>query len=49
MAGVPDETVLREVEGEMQGKAQLDDAEIAGEVSGTDAEDTYQLLAHLVG
>jgi len=49
MAGVPDETVLREVEGQMQGETQLDDAEVAGEVGRTDAEDAHQFLTHLVG
>src|SRR5262249_32750433 len=46
--GVPDESVLREVEAEVQGEAQLDDAEVAGEVSGADAEHAHQLVAHLL-
>ena len=37
VAGVPDEPVLAEVEGQVQGQAQLDDAEVAGEVGRADA------------
>ncbi len=32
MAGVPDQAVLSEVEGQVQGQAELDHAEVAGEV-----------------
>ena len=49
MAGVPDEAVLGEVERQVQGQAQLDDAEVAGEVGRADAEDADQLVAHLLG
>src|SRR5437660_1430790 len=44
-----DEAVAGEVEGQVQGQAQLDDAEVAGEVGGADAEDADQLVAHLLG
>ena len=40
---------LAEVEGQVQGQAQLDDAEVAGEVGGADAQDADQLVAHLLG
>ena len=40
---------LAEVEGQVQGEAQLDDAEVAGEVGRADAEDAHQLVAHLLG
>src|SRR5438128_126023 len=49
MAGVPDEAVAREVEGQVQRQAQLDDAEIAGEVGRANAKHAQQLLAHLLG
>src|SRR5439155_23941842 len=48
MARVPDEAVAAEVEGQVQGEAQLDDAEIAGEVSRTDAENAHPLIAQLL-
>ena len=41
--------VFAEIEGQMQGEAQLDDAEVAGEVGGADAEDAHQLVAHFLG
>jgi len=47
--GVPDEPVLAEIEGQVQGQAQLDDAEVAGEVGRADAQDAHQLVAHLLG
>ena len=40
---------LAEVEGQVQGQAQLDDAEVAGEVGRADAQDADQLVAHLLG
>ena len=49
MAGVPDEPVAAEVEGQVQGQAQLDDAEVAGEVGRADAEHAHQFVAHLLG
>ena len=45
MAGVPDQAVLGEIESQVQGEAQLDDAEVAGEVGGADAQDADQLVA----
>ena len=49
MAGVPDQAVLGEVEGQVQGQAELDHAEVAGEVGRPPAHDAYQLGSHLVG
>ena len=49
MAGIPDEPVLGEVEGQVQGEAQLDDAEVTGEMSGADGKDPDQLVAHFLG
>ena len=49
VAGVPDEAVLAEIEGQVQGQAQLDDAQVAGEVSGANAQHAHQLVAHLLG
>ena len=49
MAGVPDQAVAAEVEGQVQGEAQLDDAEVAGEVGRADAQDAHQLVAHFLG
>ena len=34
MSGVPDQAVFREIEDQMQRDAELDDAQVAGEVSG---------------
>ena len=49
VSGVPDEAVAAEVESQVQGEAQLDDAEVAGEVGGADAADAHQLVAHFLG
>ena len=49
MAGVPDQAVLGEVEGQVQGQAELDDAQVAGEVSRAAADHADQLGAHLGG
>jgi hypothetical protein len=49
MAGVPNQAVFSEIERQVQGKAQLNDAEVAGEMRGPDAEDPNQLVAHLLG
>ena len=49
MSGVPDEAIAAEIEGQVQGQAQLDDAEVAGEVGGPNAQDAHQLVAHLLG
>ena len=49
VAGVPDQAVAREVEGQVQGQAELDDAEVAGEVRRAAADDADQLGAHLGG
>ena len=39
----------REVEGQVQGQAQLDDAEVAGEVGGANAEHAHQFVADFLG
>src|SRR5262249_18850301 len=49
VAGVPDEAVAGEVKRQVQGQAQLDDAQVAGEVGRADAEDPDQLVPHLLG
>ena len=49
MAGVPDEAVAGEVEGQVQGQAELDHAEVRGEVSRADAEDADEFVAHFLG
>ncbi len=49
VSGVPDEAVAAEVEGQVQGEAQLDDAEVAGEVGRPYAQDAHQFVAHLLG
>ena len=49
VAGVPDQAVLGEVEGQVQRQAELDDAEVAGEVGRAAADDADQLGAHLRG
>ena len=48
VAGVPDQAVLAEIEGQVQGEAQFDDAEIAGEVGRPNAQHTDQLVAHFL-
>jgi hypothetical protein len=48
MAGVPDEAVPAEIKGQMQGEAQFDYAQIAGEVSRPDAQNAHQLVPHLL-
>ena len=48
MPGIPDEAVLAEIERQVQGQAKFDDAEIAGKVSGPNAEDAHQFVAHLL-
>ena len=48
MAGVPDEAVPAEIEGQVQGQAQFDDAEIAGEVGRANAQDAHQFVAHFL-
>ena len=49
VAGVPDQAVGPEVERQVQGQAELDDAEVAGEVRGSMVDDADQLVAHLGG
>ena len=49
MARVPDQPVLREVEHLMQGDAQLDHAEVAGEVRRAVADDLAQRIADFLG
>ena len=49
VAGVPDQAVLGEVERQVQGQAELDDAEVAGEVRRAAADDADELVAHLPG
>ena len=48
VAGVPDEAVLGEIERQVQGQAQLDDAKVAGEVRRPDAEHAHQFIAHFL-
>ncbi len=48
VSGVPDEAITAEVEGQVKGKTQLDDTEIAGEVSWPDAQDAHELVAHFL-
>jgi hypothetical protein len=49
VAGVPDEAVAGEVEGQVQGQAEFHDAEVAGEVGRTDAQHTHQFVTHFLG
>ena len=49
MAGVPDQAVLAEIEGQVQGQAQFDDAEVAGEMGRPNAQHAHQFVAHLLG
>jgi hypothetical protein len=49
VSGVPDEAIGIEIEGQVQGQAEFDHAQVAGEVSRPDTEDAHQLVAHLLG
>src|SRR5579875_793776 len=49
MSSIPNKTVAAEIEGQVQGQAQLDDAKIAGEMSRANAEDAHHLVAHFLG
>ena len=49
MTGIPDETVAAEVENAVQGQAQLDDAEVRGEVGGPGGGHLGERAAHLPG
>ena len=49
VTGVPDQAVLGEVVGQVEGQAELDHAKIAGEVRGAESDDADQLFAHLAG
>jgi hypothetical protein len=49
MSGVPNEPVVAEVEGLMQGEAQLDDAQVRREVGAAASDEVAQHLAHLAG
>ena len=49
VARVPHQAVLREIEGQVQGQAELDDTEIAGEVSRPATDHAEQLGSHLGG
>ena len=49
VAGVPDQPIALEVEGEVQRQAKLDDAEVGGEVGRPDAEHANEFVAHLLG
>ena len=48
VAGVPDEAVLGEVEGQVQGEAEFDDAEVTGEVGGPRGHDPDEFVADLL-
>ena len=49
VAGVPDQPVLGEVEDEVQRQAELDDAEVGGEVGGAQLEHRPQFDANFLG
>ena len=49
MTRVPDQAVLGKVIGQVQGQAELDDPEVAGEVSRPPADHAQELGAHLGG
>ena len=49
VAGVPNQPVAAEIEHGVQGQAQLDDAQIRGEVRRAAADQVAQHLAHLAG